>query len=147
MGPRGATRHTACPILSHSESGPPSLSVCECRATGSASGQTVCPVCPTLSQSRSCQSHVSPLCLGARPRPSYLSGCMFLFYLLGVGLPCRLIFCQFWLCKEAQCVYLRRYLGSLFLPFLTLKFQCRLSIIHVPCCTYPLFILHPFISL
>ena len=38
---------------------------------------------------------------------------MFLFYLLGVGLPCRLIFCQFWLCEEAQCVYLRRHLGSL----------------------------------
>ena len=30
---------------------------------------------------------------------------MFIFYFLGVGLPCRLIFCQFWLCEE-QCVYL-----------------------------------------
>ena len=38
---------------------------------------------------------------------------MFIFYLLGVGLPCRWIFCQFWLCEEAQCVYLRRHLGSL----------------------------------
>ena len=38
---------------------------------------------------------------------------MFIFYFLGVGLPCRLIFCQFWLCEEAQCVYLRRHLGSL----------------------------------
>ena len=37
---------------------------------------------------------------------------MFLFYLLGVGLPCRSIFCQLWLCEEAQCVYLRRHLGS-----------------------------------
>ena len=37
---------------------------------------------------------------------------MFIFYLLGVGLPCRLIFCQFWLCEEAQCVYLRCHLGS-----------------------------------
>ena len=37
---------------------------------------------------------------------------MFLFYFLGVGLPCRLIFCQFWLCEAAQCVYLRRYLDS-----------------------------------
>ena len=44
--------------------------------------------------------------------PSYWSVCMFLFYLLGVGLPCHLIFCQFWLCEEAQCVYLRRHLGS-----------------------------------
>ena len=32
--------------------------------------------------------------------PSYWSGCMFLFYLLGVGLPCCSIFCQFWLCEE-----------------------------------------------
>ena len=38
---------------------------------------------------------------------------MFIFYLLGVGLPCSLIFCQFWLCEEAQCVYLRPHLGSL----------------------------------
>ena len=44
--------------------------------------------------------------------PSYWSGCMFLFYLLGVGLPCRWIFCQFWLCEEAQCVYLSRHLDS-----------------------------------
>ena len=55
---------------------------------------------------------------GTRLRPSYRSGCMFLFYLLGVGLPCHLIFCQFWLCEEAQCVYLRRYLGSLVTPIL-----------------------------
>ena len=48
--------------------------------------------------------HVSPLRPGARLRPSYRSGCMFLFYLLGVGLPCHSIFCQFWLCKEAQCL-------------------------------------------
>ena len=37
---------------------------------------------------------------------------MFIFYFLGVGLPCHSIFCQFWLCEEAQCVYLRRHLGS-----------------------------------
>ena len=35
---------------------------------------------------------------------------MFVFYLLGVGLPCHSIFYQFWLCEEAQCVYLRRHL-------------------------------------
>ena len=28
------------------------------------------------------------------------------------GLPCRWIFCLFWLGEEAQCVYLRRHLGS-----------------------------------
>ena len=49
----------------------------------------------------------------AHLRPSYWSGCMFLFYLLGVGLPCHLIFCQFWLCEEAQGVYLHLHLGSL----------------------------------
>ena len=38
---------------------------------------------------------------------------MFIFYFLGVGLPCCSIFCQFWLWEEAQCVYLRRHLGSL----------------------------------
>ena len=43
--------------------------------------------------------------------PTGLDVCFF-FYLLGVGLPCRLIFCQFWLCEEAQCVYLCRHLGS-----------------------------------
>ena len=37
---------------------------------------------------------------------------MFIFYFLGVRLPCCSIFFQFWLCKEAQCVYLRRHLGS-----------------------------------
>ena len=44
--PWGATRHTACPVLRHSESGPLGLSVCKCRATGSASGQTACPFVP-----------------------------------------------------------------------------------------------------
>ena len=84
----------------------PRLSVHACGAAGSASGQTACPVRPTLRQSRSC---------------------MFIFYLLGVGLPCRLIFCQFWLffvfkllsffwlCKEAQCVYLCLHLSDKYL--------------------------------
>ena len=112
VGPRGATRRSACPVLHHSESGPLGLSVCECGVAGSASAQTACPVCPTLRQSQSCPGHVSPLHPGARLRPSYWSGGMFLFYPLGVGLPCRSFFCQFWLCEEAQCVYLHRHLGS-----------------------------------
>ena len=74
VGPRGATCHSACPIIHHSESGPLGLSVHECEAAGSASGQTTCPDCPTL-----------------RPRahlcPSYQSGRMFLFYLIDVELP------------------------------------------------------------
>ena len=85
----------------------------ECGATGPASGQTACPFHPTLRQSRSRHGHASPLHPGARLRLSYRSGCLFLFYLLGVGLPCHSIFYQFWLCEEAQCVYLRRHLGSL----------------------------------
>ena len=36
--------------------------------------------------------------------PTGLDECLF-FYFLGVGLPCRSIFCQFWLCEEAQCVH------------------------------------------
>ena len=100
VGPRGATLHSACPVLHHSESGPLSLSVRECGVTGSASGQTACPVGPTLRQSRSCQGNCSPLRPDAGLRPSYWSGCMFLFYLLGVGLPYCSIFCQFWLCRR-----------------------------------------------
>ena len=84
----------------------------ECGAAGSASAQTAYPVCPTLRQSRSRHSHESPLHPGARLRPSYRFGGMFIFYFLGVGRPCRLILCQFWLCEEAQCVYLRRHFGS-----------------------------------
>ena len=57
-------------------------------------------------------SHASPLHSGARLRPSYLSGWMLIFYFLGVGPPCLLILCQFWLCEEVQCVYLRCHLGS-----------------------------------
>ena len=64
VGPWGATHHTACPILRHSESGPLGLSVLECRAAGSPSGQTACPVCPTLRQSR------SPVLVPPRPRKS-----------------------------------------------------------------------------
>ena len=101
VGPRGAAHRSACPFLRHSESGPLGLSVCKCRAAGSATGQTACPICPTLRQSQSRHGHVSPLHPGARHRPSCWSGCVFLFYLLGVGLPCHSIFCQFWLCEEA----------------------------------------------
>ena len=93
----------------------PALSVYlhKCRATGSASARTACPVCPTLRQSQSHHGNVSPLHPGARLRSSYQSGWMFILFFLGVGPPCRSIFCQFWLCEEAQCVYLRCHLGSL----------------------------------
>ena len=61
VGPLGATCRPACPALCHSESGPLGLSVCECRAAGAASGQTACPIGPTLLQSRSRRSNASPL--------------------------------------------------------------------------------------
>ena len=44
--------------------------------------------------------------------PTSLDVCFFFIYLV-LGLPCCWIFCQFWLCEEAQCVYLRCHLGSL----------------------------------
>ena len=73
----------------------PVLSMRECGAAGSASGQTACLVHPTLRQSRSCHGHASPLRPGCHLHPSYWSGLMFIFYLLGVGLPWPSIFCQF----------------------------------------------------
>ena len=50
------------------------LSVRECGAAGSASGQTACPVRPALRQSWSRHGHASPPLPGARLRPSYQSG-------------------------------------------------------------------------
>ena len=41
----------------------------ECGAAGSASGQTACPIRPTLCQSRSRQGHVSPLHPGCPSLP------------------------------------------------------------------------------
>ena len=78
VGLQGATHCSACPALRHSESGPLGLSVRECGAAGSASGQIACPFRPTLCQSWSRHGHASPLHPGARLRPSYRSGCMFL---------------------------------------------------------------------
>ena len=47
---------------------------------------------------------------------------MFIFYLLGVRLPCCSIFYQFWLWVEVQCVYLRRHLGS------PIYFSCLITV-------------------
>ena len=49
----------------------PALSVYlrKCGATGSASGRTACPVCPTLLQSRSRQGNASSLCPGCPSLP------------------------------------------------------------------------------
>ena len=43
--------------------------------------------------------------------PTSLDECLFFISLVSDPLAVRFAF-QFWLCKEAQCVYLRRHLGS-----------------------------------
>ena len=73
---------------------------------------------PTVSvPPQQCESSLPRLPVSAPP--TGLDECLF-FYLLGVGLPCCSIFCQFWLCEEAQCVYLCLHLGS---PALTELFM------------------------
>ena len=72
VGLRGATR--TLPALFSATLSPALLVYLrECGAAGSASARTACPFCPTLRQSRSCHSYVSPLHPGARLRPSYRS--------------------------------------------------------------------------
>ena len=91
VGPRGTIHHSACPVLCHSESGSLGLSVRECVAAGSASGQTACPVCPTLCQSWSRQGHGSPLrpsCPVSAP-PTGLDECLFFISLLSDFLAVR----------------------------------------------------------
>ena len=86
VGPQGATRHSVCPILRHSESGPLGLSVCECRVAGSASGQTSWPVCPTLRQSRSRHSNAATRVLSTQlpvsTPPTGLDECFFFISLV-----------------------------------------------------------------
>ena len=112
VGPRGATRCSACPVLRHSESGPLSLSA-------RMWGRRVCQWSDCLPRS----SHTLPVSVPPWQRESSPPGCPsppllpvwmnVCFFFLGVRPPCRLILCQFWLCEEAQCVYLHRHLGSL----------------------------------
>ena len=80
VGPWSATHRSACPVLRHSESGPLGLSVCECGAAGSASGQTACPVRPTLCLSWSHHGHTSLLCPGC-PSPPLLPVWMNVYFL------------------------------------------------------------------
>ena len=63
-------------------------------------------------QSWSPHSNSSPLRPGCPSQPLLPVWMNVIFYLLGVGLPCSSIFCQFWLCEKAQCVYLHLHLGS-----------------------------------
>ena len=113
VGPRSTTHRSACPVLCHSESRP-SQFICVRIWDRRVWSWSDC--LPRLSHTPPVSvlpGHRSPLRPSAHLHPSYRSGCMSLFYLLDVRLPCRWFFCQFWLCEEAQCVYLRHHLGSL----------------------------------
>ena len=110
--------------LFHSPAVPPGLSMRECGATGSAShhlvGSPSCSLACCLPQSTTLESSLPWLPISASP--SGLDECFF-FISLVAGLPYSSIFCQFWLffvfklllsfwlCEEAQCVYLRLHLG------------------------------------
>ena len=114
VGLRGATHASACPVLHHPESnvGPQGLLVVRLPARSSHTP----PVSASLRQS-------PPVWVPPRPResslpllpiatpPTGLDVCFFFIYLVYDFLASS-IFCQFWLCEEVQCVYLRRHLGS-----------------------------------
>ena len=112
---------------------PPGLSMCECGAAGSAShhlvGSDSCSLaCPAPQSATSLGPPATALLpvlstqLPISTPPTGLDECFF-FNSLVVRLPYSLIFCQFWLffvfkwllsfwlCEEAQCVYLRLHLG------------------------------------
>ena len=104
VGPWGATRHSACPVLRHSESGPLGLSVRECGVTGCASVRLPAWFVPHSSSLGPAMATRVLSAPAAGLYPSYRYGRMFIFYLLGVRIPCLSIFCQFWLCEEARSV-------------------------------------------
>ena len=110
MGPRCATRALPAPF-SATLSQALSVYLRECGASVSASGQTACPIRPTLRQSQSCHSHTSPLRPGW-PSPPLLPVWMNVYFLFTWCRTCRSIFRQFWSCEEAQCVHLSHHLGS-----------------------------------
>ena len=124
VGPRGATRHSACPLLCHSESGPLGLSVRECGARGLLVVRLPALFVPhSASLGPAMATGVLSTPLPVSAPPTGLDECFF-FISLVVGLPCGSICCQFWLffvfklllsffwlCEEAQCVYLRLHLG------------------------------------
>ena len=60
--------------------------LCKCGAAGSASGQTACPVHPTLHQSRSHHGHANPGCLSPPLLPVWMN-VYFLFPWCRTSLP------------------------------------------------------------
>ena len=119
VGLRGATPCSACPALRHSESSPLGLSVCECRAVGLQGLLVVRLPGPFVPHSASLsppQQHESspPSCPSLPLLPVWMN-----VYFLSPWCRTSLSFdfLSFWLCKEAQCVYLRHHLGSPLLLF------------------------------
>ena len=114
---------------------PPGLSMRECGVAGSVSHHLVgsascCPACPVPQSATSLGPPAAtlPRVLSARlpisAPPTGLGECFF-FISLVVGLPYNSVFCQFWLfivfklllsffwlCEEAQCVYLCLHLSQ-----------------------------------
>ena len=106
--------------------GPPGLSMLKCGAMGSARCRTACPVLPQSAMSLGpacCREYSLPQLPISAP-PAGLDESFF-FISLVVGLPCGLIFCQFWLFfvfklllsffwlyEEVQCIYLCLHLGQ-----------------------------------
>ena len=106
---------------------PPGLSMHECGAKGSASCRTVCPI--PQSTTLLGPPATTLLKVSSAPtahlHPSYWYGGMFLLYLLGcqtsiqfdflsvlVVIVFKLLLSFFWLCEEAQHVYLCLHIGQ-----------------------------------
>ena len=121
----GALGCMVCSLPAPSPPPPPGLSMRECGAVGSASCSLACPI-PQSATSLGRGLAMSPLCSGCPSPPllpvwmkvsslspwlsdfhtvrfSVSSGCFFVF---------KLLLSFFWLCKEAQCVYLCLHLGQ-----------------------------------
>ena len=120
--PRGLLP-TALPAL-FSDTLSPALSVYLCANVGPQGLPVVrlpAPLVPhstSLSPATATQILSVPVPVSAPP--TGLDECLF-FISLVLDLLAIQFFCQFWLCEEAQCVYLRRHLGS---PQFLLKGQC-----------------------
>ena len=114
MGPRGLLPATLPARFSTTLS--PALSVYLCENIGP-QGLLVVRLLPRASHTlpvssrHSNQGESSPPWLPVSAPPTRLDECLF-FISLVLDFLARLIFCQFWLCEEVQCVYLCLHLGS-----------------------------------
>ena len=107
VGPQGAIRRSACPILCHSKSEPLSLSVRDCRVAGSTSGQTACPVCPTLRQSWSATAtRVLSALVPVSAPPTGLAVCFFFIYFVSDFPAIRLSISSGWARRHSVSTYI-----------------------------------------